>query len=138
MYRPVDPAKVASADQAKVTSFDPAEVTPIDPADDFLKKALAFIEENMGESDLSVDQLAKALLMSRSGLYKKLLAITGKTPVKFLRLIKLKRAAQWLEKSDRNVKEIAYMVGFSNPKYFARYFKEEFHMLPSAYRAKKF
>ncbi len=106
-------------------------------ADDFLKKALAFVEENMGESDLSVDELAKALLMSRSGLYKKLLTITGKTPVKFIRLMRLKRAAQWLEKSDRNVKEIAYMVGFSNPKYFARYFKEEFHMLPSAYQAKK-
>lgn len=119
-------------------AVDPAEVTIVDPADDFLTKAMAFVEENMGESDLSVDQLAKALLMSRSGLYKKLLAITGKTPVKFIRLMRLKRAAQWLEKSDRNVKEIAYMVGFSNPKYFARYFKEEFHMLPSAYQAKKF
>jgi AraC-like DNA-binding protein len=107
----------------------------VDTADDFLTKAISFIEENMGESDLSVDQLAKALLMSRSGLYKKLLAITGKTPVKFIRLMRLKRAAEWLEKSDRYVKEIAYMVGFSNPKYFARYFKEEFNMLPSAYRA---
>lgn len=118
-------------------AVDPAKVTTIDPADDFLKKAIAFIEENMGESDLSVDQLAKALLMSRSGLYKKMLAFTGETPVKFIRLMRLKRAAQWLEKSDRNVKEIAYMVGFGNPKYFARYFKEEFHMLPSAYQAQK-
>jgi AraC-like DNA-binding protein len=118
-------------------AVNPAEVAIEDSADDFLKKVMAFIEENMGESDLSVGQLAKALLLSRSGLYKKLLAITGKTPVKLIRLIRLKRAAQWLEKSDRNVKEIAYMVGFSNPKYFARYFKEEFHMLPSAYQAKK-
>jgi len=68
-------------------------------------------------------------------LYKKLLQITGKTPIEFIRIIRLKRAAQLLRESGRNVSEIAYQLGFNNPKYFAKYFKEEFGVLPSVYQS---
>jgi AraC-like DNA-binding protein len=75
--------------------------------------------------------------MSRVHLYKKLLSLTGKSPIEFIRTIRLQRAAQLLEKSQLTVSEIAYQVGFNNPKYFSKYFKDEFNVLPSAYASGK-
>ena len=75
--------------------------------------------------------------MSRVHLYKKLLALTGKSPIEFIRIIRLQRAAQLLEKSQLSVSEVAYQVGFNNPKYFAKYFKAAYHVLPSLYAAGK-
>jgi AraC-like DNA-binding protein len=73
--------------------------------------------------------------MSRVALYRKLLALTGKSPLDFIKTIRLKRAAQLLEKSQFTISEIAYEVGFNNPKYFARTFRKEFGILPSEYAA---
>ncbi|MCU7552327.1 helix-turn-helix transcriptional regulator [Chitinophagaceae bacterium LB-8] len=75
--------------------------------------------------------------MSRVALYKKLLALTGRAPLEFIRSIRLKRAAQLLAKSGLTITEIAYEVGFNNPKIFSRYFKEEFKVLPSQYQSEK-
>ncbi len=71
--------------------------------------------------------------MSRVHLYKKLLSITGRPPIEFIRVIRLKRAAQMLKDPAQNVSDVAYAVGFNNPKYFSKYFKEEFGVLPSKY-----
>ena len=71
--------------------------------------------------------------MSRSALYNKLLELTGETPVEYIRSVKLNKAAVLLEKSDMNVAQIAYSVGFSTPNYFAKSFKAKFNMLPSEY-----
>jgi DNA-binding response OmpR family regulator len=73
---------------------------------------------------------------SRVHLYKKLTSLTGKSPIEFIRVIRLRRAALLLEKSQLSVAEIAYQVGFNNPKYFTRYFKEEYKILPSEYSVK--
>jgi AraC-like DNA-binding protein len=74
--------------------------------------------------------------MSRSSLYNKLLDLTGETPVEYIRSVKLEKAAILLEKSDLNVAQIAYTVGFSTPNYFAKSFKVKFNMLPSEYISK--
>jgi DNA-binding response OmpR family regulator len=103
----------------------------------FMKEAMEIVEKNISNSDFSVEELSRDLFMSRVALYKKLLALTGKTPIEFIRTIRLKRAAQLLEKSQLTISEVAYEVGFNNPKYFSRYFKEEFNALPSAYQASK-
>jgi AraC-like DNA-binding protein len=71
--------------------------------------------------------------MSRVSAYKKISTLTGKTPIEFIRSIRLKRAAHLLEKSQLTVAEVAYEVGFNNPKYFSKYFKMEYNVLPSAY-----
>jgi AraC-like DNA-binding protein len=73
------------------------------------------------------------MYMNRVTLYRKILSISGKTPIEFNRSIRLKRAAQLLEKSGLSIGEIAYEVGFNNPKNFTKFFKEEFKMLPSKY-----
>ena len=75
--------------------------------------------------------------MNRVTLYRKILSLTGKTPIEFIRSMRLKRAAQLLEKSGMSVAEIAYEVGFNNPKNFAKFFKEEFKMPPSQFAASK-
>lgn len=105
--------------------------------DQFIKKALSIIEKNMANSEFNVDNLRQELLLSRTSLYKKVLALTGQTPIEFIRQIRLKRAAQLLEKTAHNVTEVAYMVGFNNPKYFAKYFKEQFGQLPSQYQQER-
>lgn len=102
-----------------------------------IKNAIEYVEANLTNKAFSVEELSRNLGMSRVLLYKKLLALTGKTPIEFIRAIRLQRAAQLLEKSQYTVSEIAYQVGINNPKYFAKYFKDEYKMLPSAYAAEK-
>lgn len=99
--------------------------------------AMKYVEDNISRSDFSVEELSRHLGMSRVHLYKKLLAITGKTPIEFIRVIRLKRAAQLLCESRQNISEIAFKVGFNNPKYFSKYFKEEYGVLPSVYQEKE-
>jgi len=111
------------------------QVTPLD--EKLIQKAINIVEQNISNPAFSVDKLAKEIGMSRVHLYKKLTALTGKTPIEFIRIIRLRRAAQLLEKSQLSVSEIAYQVGFNNPKYFSRYFKEEFNVLPSEYASDK-
>lgn len=113
----------------------PSDIVITSLDEKLVEKAVKYVEDNITRSDLSVEELRRELGMSRVHLYKKLLQITGKTPIEFIRTIRLKRAAQMLRESQLYVSEIAYAVGFNNPKYFSRYFKDEFGVLPSAYQA---
>lgn len=108
------------------------KITPLD--EKFIGKAVEYVTANLDSSDLSVEELSAHLGMSRVRLYKKIKQITGKTPIGFIRVIRLKRAAQMLRESQLNVSEIAYQTGFNNPKVFSKYFKEEFGILPSLYQ----
>jgi signal transduction histidine kinase/DNA-binding response OmpR family regulator len=112
----------------------PAGAPAESPDEKFIRQALDLVERNISNPDFSVEAMSRALFLSRVALYKKILALTGQTPIEFIRSIRLKRAAQLLEKSRFTIAEIAYEVGFNNPKYFSRYFKAEFGMLPSAYQ----
>ena len=113
---------------------NPAEIaiTPVD--EQFLKDALEVVEKQMDNPDFSVEQLSAALFMNRTTLYRKITAITGLTPLEFIRNIRLKRAAQLLQKSGRTIAEVAYEVGYNNPKLFAKLFKEQFNVTPSQYQ----
>ena len=125
--------------QATHATIDPTPsdivITSLD--EKLIEKAVKYVEDNISRSDLSVEELSRELGMSRVHLYKKLLQITGKSPIEFIRIIRLKRAAQLLRESQLHVSEVAYEVGFNNPKYFSRYFKEEFGVLPSVYQEKE-
>lgn len=114
----------------------PAHVEIRSADDEFLQSVLRELEKNITNPDLSVEELSHLLNTSRSTFYKRLLLITGRTPVEFIRYFRLKRAAELLEKSQMNISEIAYTVGFNNPKYFAQQFRQEFDVAPSAYRAR--
>jgi signal transduction histidine kinase/ligand-binding sensor domain-containing protein/DNA-binding response OmpR family regulator len=117
----------------KLMEINPSEieVTSVDEA--FMKNAIEIVEKNMDNPAFSVEDMSRELFMSRVSLYKKLVSLTGKSPVEFIRLLRLKRAAQLLSKSQHTVAEVAYEVGFNNPKVFSKYFKEEYGVTPSAY-----
>ena len=112
---------------------EPSDIT-ITPLDEqFIAKAIDIVERRMGETEFSVEMLGSELGLSRGHLYKKLMSITGKGPADFIRIIRLKRSRQLLEKSQKQIAEIAYEVGFSSPKRFSINFKSEFGMSPSDY-----
>lgn len=98
-----------------------------------LSKVIQYIESNLTNPQLSVEDLSRKIGMSRGSLYSKILESTGQTPVEFIRSVKLDKAAVLLEKSDINIAQISYSVGFSTPNYFTRAFKARFNMLPSEY-----
>lgn len=105
------------------------------PDEKFLQKALTIVEKHLSSPAFSVEELSRELCMNRVSVYRRIFSLTGQTPVEFIRTIRLKKAAQLLSKTEMNVTEVAYEVGFNNPKYFARYFKMAYNMLPSAYVA---
>ncbi|MFT3994017.1 MAG: two-component regulator propeller domain-containing protein [Dysgonomonas sp.] len=108
------------------------EITPMD--EKFVKKAVSIVEENISNTEFLVEDLCKEMGMSRVYFYKKILALTDKSPSEFIRFIRLKRAADLLEKSQLYVNEIAFQVGFNDPKYFRKYFKAEFGVTPNEYK----
>ncbi|GEP98676.1 hybrid sensor histidine kinase/response regulator transcription factor [Chitinophaga cymbidii] len=100
-----------------------------------MNKIAGYLEDNLASSQLSVESLSKEVGMSRSSLYSRLLELTGQTPVEYIRSYRLERAAALMEKSEMTIAEIAYLVGFSTPNYFAKSFKSKFNMLPSEFIA---
>ncbi|HTD97846.1 MAG TPA: two-component regulator propeller domain-containing protein [Mucilaginibacter sp.] len=109
------------------------DIVVVSEDEKFLKNALEYIELNITNPNFSVEELSRHLNLSRVSLYKKLLTLTGKTPVDCIRTIRLKRAIQLLEKSKLSIANVAYEVGFNNAAYFAKVFREEFGILPSEY-----
>lgn len=118
----------------KTIEVTPGSITITSLDEALVQKALQCVEENMDNSDYSVENLSRDLGLSRVHLYRKLQSITGQTPIDFIRSIRLKRAAQYLCGSQLNISEIADLTGFNTLKYFNKHFKEEFGMTPTAYR----
>ena len=108
------------------------QITSVDQQ--LVDKATAFVEHNLGNTELSVEMMSEHLGMSRVHLYKRLLSITGSTPSEFIRVIRLKHAARLLKEGQLNVSEVAYKVGFNLPRNFSKYFKEYYGVGPSQYK----
>ena len=94
------------------------------------------VEARLGNSDLTVDDLAEAMNLSRVQLYRKVKAISGSSPVELLRTARLNRGYQLLLTTGKNVSEVAYDVGFTAPSYFTKCFKDEFGVSPSDLQTK--
>ena len=121
----------------KQVEFKPSE-TEVESVDDkFIRQLSLHIEKHLADSSYSVDRLSADMNMSRVGLYKKILPLTGKSPIEYIRSYRLQKAKPLLLRSQMTIAEIAYEVGFSNPKHFSRYFKQEFNILPSVYALTK-
>lgn len=101
----------------------------------FVKRLDSIVYSRLGEQDLSVDKVAGLLHLGRTIFYKKVRGTTGYTPNEYIRVIRLRKAAELLKKGEKNVSEVAYAVGFDNPYYFSKCFKEQFGMPPSHYRS---
>lgn len=96
----------------------------------FLKNAVLKVEAKLAEESFDFDQFAIDMSTSKSTLHRKLKSLTGLSPGEFIRNIRMKHAVQMLNNNIGNISEIAYAVGFNDPKYFSRCFKSEFGMTP--------
>ncbi len=108
--------------------------TPLQNEDEkLLRSIVEYIELNILNDSLSVEELSRQMNMSRGSLYNKVLMLTGKSPVEFIRSIRLKKAVYLLENSHMTISQICYEVGFNTPKYFTKLFKDEYGVIPSVY-----
>lgn len=102
----------------------------------FLQSTIQQIEIHIERSDFDLDELSSALNMSKSTLHRKIKSITGLTPLDFIRNIKMKKACMMLLDGRLTISEVAYALGFNDPKYFSKCFKNEFGATPSEYQQK--
>ena len=102
----------------------------------FIVRFKDVVEARLADSDLSVDDLAAAMNLSRVQLYRKVKAISGSSPVELLRTARLNRGYQLLIQTNKTISEIAYEIGFTAPSYFTKCFKNEFGVSPSDIQAK--
>ena len=115
-------------------TLQPAEisVSTIDKA--FIKDLQTVINNNLSDPDFTVEDLGNKLYMSRATIYRKIHALSGKSPTEFIKSYRLKRAAQLLKSKFGSITEVAFEVGFASRTYFTKCFKEKFHQLPSEYQ----
>lgn len=117
----------------KVITLQPTNLAITSPDEIFLEKVMSFIEKNMAEPTLNVEELGKEVFMSRVTLYRKIKALTNQTTIEFIRMVRLKKAAQFLETAQYGISEVGYMVGFTDIDYFRKCFKEQFNQTPSEF-----
>lgn len=111
------------------------QITPYD--EQFMEKVMAYMEEQMDNAELTIDEFAEQLMLSRTIFYRKLKSIVGLTPVDFIREIRIKRAVQLIDSDEYNFSQVAYMTGFNDPKYFSKCFKKVIGITPSEYKERK-
>lgn len=104
--------------------------------EEFLRRAIGIVEENIAEPDFSVDKFSREIGMSRSNLYLKMKAITGESVTDFIKRIRFKKAVELLQERRHTIAEIAYMSGFNSPSYFSTAFKQFYNCMPTEYLAK--
>jgi YesN/AraC family two-component response regulator len=102
--------------------------------DKVIQKVILYLDENLSNPDLKIDHIAIEMGMSRSVLYSKIRNAVGMSPVGFVRRIRILRAEELIGQTEDSFSQIAYTVGFSDPKYFTKVFKKETGMTPSEYR----
>ncbi len=118
---------------SKQFHLQPREITIEDADQKFLQKTISIIEKHISNPGLNVDMLALELDVSRTQLYRKLKALTDYSANRFIRIIRIKRAAQILRQGQNNIAEVMDATGFSNYSYFNNCFKEYFGEFPKEY-----
>jgi len=113
-----------------------ASAAATDPENEFLKKLRAVVEDNLSDATLDVEAICRKIGMSRTNLHNKLTALTGLSTTLYVRKLRMHRAQELLQTTDATVSEIAYEVGFNDPKFFSRVYTEEHGVPPSEERKK--
>ena len=112
----------------------PADEDTLPSADEeWLRRAMACVENHLSDEAYTVEQLSSELCMSRMTFYRKIQALTGQKPSEFIRTIRLRQAAEWLREGRLSVTEISYACGFSSVSYFSRCFSTLFGVSPSRF-----
>ena len=128
------PQSQHTEDRPAPVKYQLEEPKIVDEDEEMMSRLMDFIEKHIGEEDLRAEDMASAMNLGRTVFYRKLKLLVGVTPTEFLRQVRIQRAIQLITLSKKPVSEIAYSVGFSDPKYFSKCFKKETGMSPSEYR----
>lgn len=122
----------------KKFSQEPHEKTPMiystDRDKDFVEKLQAVLEMNISKSDFTIDDFAQKMGIGRTIFYKKVKGLTGSSPNEYIRIMRMKKAAELLLKENCTVAEVSYKVGFDDPFYFSKCFKLQFGLSPSVFQ----
>ncbi|MDR1919749.1 MAG: response regulator [Tannerellaceae bacterium] len=122
---------------SKSIYLDVKELAPLTSMDErLLQKSIDYVRTNIENPDLSVELMSKELGISRTHLHRKLKALTGQSPVEFIKMIRMKQAAHLLNTGKLSVSEVGYRVGYNAPSYFSSSFNAHFGMSPTAYMEK--
>lgn len=121
-------------DKNEFTDFNPMPCLITNQDEEMMKKVMIAIEENIDNNNFSIEELGTAVGLNRTTFCNKIKSLTGFTPVEFIRDIRIKRAAQLIIGSQLLIKEIAFMTGFLDMKYFSKIFKNKYGQTPMEYR----
>jgi AraC-like DNA-binding protein len=114
-------------------TVEPSELTSNSVDEEFLTKAYRILEKNYLEPEFSASQFASEMFVSRSLMYKKIRAITDLNITDFINSFKLRKAVELIRENKQPISEVAFQVGFNDPKYFSRIFKKFYGMSPSEF-----
>lgn len=114
-------------------NLTPEEIVITDKDEQLIKKVMQWLEKNVADADLTVDQLALHVGMGRTSMYNKIKGLTGKSPLELIQDFRMHKATYYLKSGQFSVSETSYKVGFSDPGYFSRSFKKHFGMSPADY-----
>jgi AraC-like DNA-binding protein len=130
----IDQRKKLKERYEKELKIPRSELRVISKDEKFLERAGNAVEKNIANSHFSVEDFQKEMGMSRMQLHRKLKALSEKSTSEFIRLIRMKKAAEMILNNQGTISEIAYEVGFNDPSYFTKCFRNEFGIPPSEYK----
>lgn len=113
--------------------FVPQEIVITDRDEQLISKVMTWLEENVSDTEVTVEQLASYVGMGRTSMYNKIKGLTGKSPVELILDFRMEKATYYLKSGQYSVSETSYKVGFSDPGYFSRSFKKHFGITPADY-----
>jgi AraC-like DNA-binding protein len=111
----------------------PEEIVITDKDEQMIRKVMAWLEDNVADPDITIDQLSVHIGMGRTSMYNKIKGLTGKAPVELIQEFRMEKATFYLKSGQYSVSETSYKVGFSDPGYFSRCFKKHFGVSPADY-----
>lgn len=124
--------------EKRLTDNSETDKSPVMSPNDrkFMDRLVEFMEKNMDNGELIVDDFVHELAVSRSVFFKKLKTLTGLAPIEFIKEMRINRAVQLIETGEYSMTQISYMVGINDPRYFSKCFKQKMGMTPTEYRDK--
>ena len=101
---------------------------------EFADKLQIIMEKQINNAQFTIDEFASMMKLGRTVFYRKVRGVTGYTPNEYMRIIRMKRAAELLAEGNDTISEISYKVGINDPFYFSKCFKQQFGVTPSGYQ----
>ena len=136
-YQELQEQMEARKEQQEPKEYRLAEPEIVNEDDLMMEQLLQFIESRISDEQLKIEEMAEAVNMGRTVFYSKIKELVGLSPSDFLKQVRMQRAEQLIAKSKMTFSEIAFSVGFTDPKYFTKCFKKQTGMTPSEYRQKE-